>query len=43
MESFHRILEDECFKSNKFQSYTDEYEIVNDFIIFITSEDSIQV
>lgn len=34
VESFHRILEDECFKSNEFQSYTEAYEIVNDFIDF---------
>lgn len=34
MESFHRILGDECFKSNEFQSYTVAYEIVKDFINF---------
>ncbi|WP_407845459.1 transposase [Clostridium tetani] len=34
VESFHRILEDECFKSNEFQSYTEVYEIVNDFVNF---------
>ncbi|WP_347707984.1 integrase core domain-containing protein [Clostridium sporogenes] len=34
VESFHRILEDECFKNNEFQSYTEAYEIVNDFINF---------
>ncbi|EPY2276943.1 IS3 family transposase [Clostridium sporogenes] len=34
VESFHRILEDECFKSNEFQSYKEAYKIVNDFIDF---------
>nr|WP_286010111.1 IS3 family transposase [Clostridium sp. Marseille-Q2269] len=34
IESFHRILEDECFKNNEFQSYEDAYRIVNDFIVF---------
>lgn len=34
VESFHRILGDECFKSNEFQSYTVAYEIVKDFINF---------
>ncbi|WP_081316983.1 integrase core domain-containing protein [Clostridium tyrobutyricum] len=34
VESFHRILEDECFKVNEFQSYSEAYEIVNNFIDF---------
>ncbi|MCY6354508.1 IS3 family transposase [Clostridium sp. ZS2-4] len=34
IESFHRILEDECFKSNEFQNYREAYGIVNDFIDF---------
>ncbi|EPY2286789.1 transposase [Clostridium sporogenes] len=34
VESFYRILEDECFKSNEFHSYKDAYIIVNDFIHF---------
>ncbi|MBV4432727.1 hypothetical protein KM803_15595 [Clostridium tyrobutyricum] len=31
VESFYRILEDECFKINEFQSYSESYEIVNNF------------
>ncbi len=34
VESFHRILEDECFKSNEFESYKEAYCIINDFIDF---------
>lgn len=34
VESFHRILEDECFKINEFETYTEAYRIVNEFMIF---------
>ncbi|WP_422723866.1 IS3 family transposase [Hathewaya limosa] len=34
MESCHRILEDECFKSNEFQNYREAYGIVKNFINF---------
>lgn len=34
IESFHRILEDECFKINEFQTYAEAYKIVNDFMNF---------
>jgi transposase InsO family protein len=34
VESFHRILEDECLKINEFQSYAEAYETVNDFMEF---------
>lgn len=34
IESFHRILEDECFKINEFQTYAEAYKIVNEFMIF---------
>ncbi|WP_257786246.1 IS3 family transposase [Clostridium pasteurianum] len=33
VESFHRILEDECLKINEFQTYADAYESVNEFMI----------
>lgn len=34
VESFHRILEDECLKINEFQNYAEAYEIVNEFMDF---------
>ena len=34
IESFHRILEDECFKINEFQTYAEAYKVVNDFMNF---------
>ena len=34
VESFHRILEDECLKINEFKSYAEAYEIVNEFMEF---------
>jgi transposase InsO family protein len=34
VESFHRVLEDECLKINDFQSYAEAYTIVNDFMEF---------
>ncbi|WP_156876061.1 IS3 family transposase [Clostridium kluyveri] len=34
VESFHRILEDECLKINEFQSYAEAYKIVNEFMEF---------
>lgn len=34
IESFHRILEDDCLKKHEFQSYTEAYETVNEFIKF---------
>jgi transposase InsO family protein len=34
VESFHRILEDECLKINEFQSYAEAYETVNEFMVF---------
>ena len=34
IESFHRILEDECFKINEFQTYAETYKIVNTFMSF---------
>lgn len=34
IESFHRILEDECFKINEFQNYAEAYKIVNKFMTF---------
>lgn len=33
VESFHRILEDECLKVNEFQTYAEAYELVNEFMI----------
>lgn len=43
VESSNRILDDECLKSNDFQSYEDLYRIVNDFVIFLILEYFIQV
>lgn len=34
VESFHRILEDECLKINDFQLYAEAYVAVNDFMEF---------
>lgn len=34
VESFHRILEDECLKFNDFQSYVEAYTTVKDFMKF---------
>lgn len=34
VESFHRILEDECLKINEFQSYAEAYRVVNEFMEF---------
>ncbi|WP_242952027.1 IS3 family transposase [Clostridium felsineum] len=34
VESFHRILEDECLKINEFQTYAETYELVNEFMEF---------
>ncbi|WP_243122267.1 IS3 family transposase [Clostridium thermarum] len=34
IESFHRILEDDCLKINEFQTYAEAYETVNDFMEF---------
>jgi len=34
IESFHRILEDECLKINEFQDYAEAYETVNNFMEF---------
>ncbi|SHI03813.1 IS3 family transposase [Clostridium grantii] len=34
VESFHRIIEDECFKNNEFENYAKAYEFVNDFMEF---------
>lgn len=34
VESFHRILEDECLKINEFQTYAEAYETVNEFMKF---------
>lgn len=31
IESFHRILQDECFKANEFQTYEESYKIVNKY------------
>ena len=32
IESFHRILEDDCLSRNEFESYTQAYEVVVDFM-----------
>jgi transposase InsO family protein len=32
VESFHRILEDECLKINEFQNYAEAYRTVNEFM-----------
>ena len=32
IESFHRILEDECFSVNEFESYKDAYVSVDEFM-----------
>lgn len=34
IESFHRILEDDCLKKYEFQSYAEAYETVNEFMEF---------
>lgn len=34
IESFHRILEDDCLKKYEFQSYAEAYEAVNEFMEF---------
>ncbi|MFU0825449.1 integrase core domain-containing protein [Clostridium sp.] len=34
VESFHRILEDDCLKKYEFQSYAEAYEVVNEFMEF---------
>ena len=34
IESFHRILEDDCLKINEFLTYAEAYETVNDFMEF---------
>jgi len=34
VESFHRILEDECLKINEFQNYAETYKTVNEFMEF---------
>ena len=34
IESFHRILEDDCLKKYEFQKYAEAYEIVNEFMEF---------
>ena len=34
IESFHRILEDNCLKKYEFQNYAEAYEVVNEFMKF---------
>jgi len=34
IESFHRILEDDCLKKYEFESYADAYETINEFMEF---------
>lgn len=34
VESFHRILEDDCLKKYEFQSYAEAYEVVKEFVEF---------
>ena len=43
IESFHRILEDECFKINEFQNYAEAYKIVNEFMIFYNENNTIDI
>ena len=34
IESFHSILEDECYSRNEFSSFTEVYKIVSDYMDF---------
>ena len=34
IESYHRILKDECLKRHDFRSFAHAYEVVSDFIKF---------
>ncbi len=34
IESFHSILNDECYDRNEFQSYMEVYKVVSDYMIY---------
>ncbi|WP_156473408.1 integrase core domain-containing protein, partial [Clostridium colicanis] len=40
VESFHRILEDDCLKKYEFQSYAEAYEVVNEFMEFYNKKEN---
>ena len=34
IESFHSILEDECYSRNEFNSFTEAYRVISDYMSY---------